>query len=82
MPASFLKPIDYSIDLLIKTHPTLRAYCKQLEATEIDPAYHIYPSVKERLQPKDEIQLRNIKTDDDRSFISTLTKSIAGTFIN
>jgi len=54
-PASFIKPLDYSVDLLIKTHPTLRSYCKQLETTEIDPAYHIYPSVKDRLHPKDEI---------------------------
>jgi len=28
MAASFIKPLDYSIDLLIKTHPTLRTYCK------------------------------------------------------
>jgi hypothetical protein len=26
MPNSFLKPTDYSIDLLIRTHPTLRKY--------------------------------------------------------
>lgn len=26
MPSSFLKPVDYSIDLLIRTHPTLRKY--------------------------------------------------------
>jgi hypothetical protein len=26
MPSSFLKPLDYSIDLLVRTHPTLRMY--------------------------------------------------------
>jgi hypothetical protein len=26
MPITFLKPIDYSIDLLVKAHPTLREY--------------------------------------------------------
>jgi hypothetical protein len=26
MPKSFLKPIDYSIDLIVRSHPTLREY--------------------------------------------------------
>jgi hypothetical protein len=28
MPMTFLKPIDYSIDLIVKIHPTLREYVK------------------------------------------------------
>jgi len=28
MPGGFLKPVDYSIDLLVRTHPTLRIYEK------------------------------------------------------
>lgn len=26
MPKTFLKPLDYSIDLLVRSHPTLRDY--------------------------------------------------------
>mmetsp|Transcript_18608 Transcript_18608/g.31829 ORF Transcript_18608/g.31829 Transcript_18608/m.31829 type:complete len:83 (-) Transcript_18608:356-604(-) len=26
MPSSFLKPLDFSVNLLVRTHPTLRAY--------------------------------------------------------
>jgi hypothetical protein len=26
MPNTFLKPFDYSIDLLVRSHPTLREY--------------------------------------------------------
>ena len=26
MPKGFLKPLDYSIDLVIRAHPTLREY--------------------------------------------------------
>ena len=26
MPPSFVKPFDYSIDLLVRSHPTLRKY--------------------------------------------------------
>jgi hypothetical protein len=26
MPNTFSKPFDYSIDLIVKTHPTLREY--------------------------------------------------------
>jgi hypothetical protein len=26
MPKTFLKPFDYSIDLLVRSHPTLREY--------------------------------------------------------
>jgi hypothetical protein len=28
-PDSFKKPLDYSVDLLVRTHPTLRKYCQQ-----------------------------------------------------
>mmetsp|Transcript_21106 Transcript_21106/g.20290 ORF Transcript_21106/g.20290 Transcript_21106/m.20290 type:complete len:92 (+) Transcript_21106:178-453(+) len=29
MPSTFLKPFDYSVDLLLRSHPTLREYSKQ-----------------------------------------------------
>lgn len=55
MPRSFLKPLDFSIELVVRTHPTLRSYCQQVQCSEIDTTYHLYPSKKERLEPKDEI---------------------------
>lgn len=61
MCKGFIKPLDYSIDLLIRTHPTLRSYCPQMMNVEVDPSYHLYPSRKDRIEPKDEIQLRNLK---------------------
>ena len=54
-PEAFTKPFDFSIELVVKNHPTLRKYCKQLECTEVDPSYQLYPSKKDRIQPKDEI---------------------------
>ena len=38
MPKTFLKPLDYSIDLLVRAPPTLRDY-KELRPrqTEVDP---------------------------------------------
>lgn len=32
--------------------------------------------------PKDEIELRNAKSEQDVSFVKTLSKSISGAFIN
>jgi hypothetical protein len=43
MPITFLKPIDYSIDLLVKAHPTLREYLQMTSCTEVDPEFHVYP---------------------------------------
>lgn len=55
MPAGFLKPFDYSIELLVNTHPTLRQYCVQADCVETDPEYSLYPFKRERKLPKDEI---------------------------
>ena len=82
MPSTFVKPIDYSIDLLVRTHPTLRSYQNQLSCTEVDPEYHLYPSKRERICPKDEVELRNVKKEDDVNFVASLTKTISGAFIN
>lgn len=82
MPKAFVKPFDFSIELVVRTHPTLRSYCKQLECTEVDPSYHLYPSQKERLEPKDEIRLRNLKKDEDKEFVKTITQTFSGTFVN
>lgn len=82
MPPSFVKPLDYSVDLLVRTHPTLREYCKQLSCAEVDAEYHLHPLPKGRIQPKDEIELKNAKKDEDVSFVKTLSKSISGAFVN
>lgn len=82
MPPSFVKPLDYSVDLLVRTHPTLREYCKQLSCAEVDAEYHLHPLPKARIQPKDEIELKNAKKDEDVSFVKTLSKSISGAFVN
>ena len=82
MVKGFLKPLDYSVDLLVRTHPTLREYCQQSSCTEVDPEYHLYPTKRERIELKDEISLKNAKKETDLNFISTLTKSVGGAFVN
>jgi len=32
--------------------------------------------------PKDEIELRNVKKDEDISFVKTISKTISGAFVN
>jgi hypothetical protein len=82
MPSTFIKPLDYSIDLLVRTHPTLRSYQGQLSCTEVEPEYHLYPSKRERIMPKDEIELKNVKSESDKDFVATLTKTISGAFVS
>ena len=81
-PASFVKPLDYSVDLLVRTHPTLREYCREVACVEVEPESALYPLQKERVMPKDEVELKNAKSDADASFVKTLSKSISGAFIN
>ena len=82
MPSGFLKPIDYSVDLLIRTHPTLRMYEKQVANCEVDPEHKLYPAVIDRIELKDEIILKNVKKEKDISFVKSLSKSVAGAFVN
>lgn len=82
MPQTFTKPLDYSVHLLVRQHPTLRTYCKQMESTETEPGYHLYPSKRDRLEPKDEIMLSAAKKEEDVSLVKSLTKSLAGAFVN
>jgi hypothetical protein len=65
MPASFVKPLDYSIDLLVRSHPTLRSYENQLSCAEVDSEYHLYPNKRNRVMPKDEVELKNVKKEED-----------------
>lgn len=82
MPSSFVKPLDYSVDLLVRNHPTLREYINQEACTEVDPEYSLYPRPRPRIQPKDEIELKNFKNEEGKKFLATLTKSVSGQFIN
>lgn len=77
-----MKPVNYGVELLIRPHPTLRPYCEHPECTEADPAYHIYPLPKPRLEVRDEIQLQNARTDEDREFKLPISKTPSGAFIN
>ena len=82
MPKSFLKPLDYSVDLLIRTHPTLRKYEPQVDCVEVDPEFHLYPAQRIRLDTKDEILLKNVKKEEDINLVKSLSKTVSGAFIN
>lgn len=83
MPKAFVKPFDYSLDLLLRKHPTIRHYEKQTDFTEIDPSYHLYPGPKPRLEPKDEICFANVeKSEEDEKLIRSVSKTPGGAFIN
>ena len=53
-----------------------------MSCTEVDPEYHLYPSKRDRVMPKDEIELKNVKTESDKDFVATLTKTISGAFVS
>lgn len=85
-PSSFTKPFDFSVDLLVRSHPTLRKYLKQVKVKETEPEYVLDPSGRPplvRAQPKDEIELCNVrKTDPNDNTLKNTTKSMAGAFVN
>ena len=58
-PATFLKPLDYSIDLIMRRHPTLREYEQQHGSTEVDPEYQLYPHKRVKEEIVDELTLVN-----------------------
>lgn len=68
MPNGFLKPTDHYLPLVIRPHPTLRQYCQVVDGTEADPTFHIYPYERRRYELRDEVELRNAKSDEDRAF--------------
>jgi hypothetical protein len=43
--------------------------------TEVDPAYHLYPYKRERIEPKDEIALKNVKNKKDLELVENLQKT-------
>jgi hypothetical protein len=63
MPESFLKPLDYSVDLVLRgdRHPSLREFVglPSASTTEVDPEFALYPLKRLRIEQKDEIELKN-----------------------
>lgn len=63
MPLSFMKPLDYAVDLVLRgdRHPTLREYVSLPGAstTEVDPEFALYPLKRARQEQRDEIELKN-----------------------
>lgn len=63
MPESFLKPLDYSVDLVLRgdRHPSLREFVglPNASTTEVDPEFALYPLKRLRIEQKDEIELKN-----------------------
>jgi hypothetical protein len=43
--------------------------------TEVDPAYHLYPYKRERIEPKDEISLQNVKNKKEKEMILSQIES-------
>ena len=68
MPKTFLKPLDFSLPLILAKHPVLRRYLPYVEQTEGDTSFHLYPNPQPRYDLRDEIQLRNAKEIPDMDF--------------
>jgi hypothetical protein len=68
MPQSFLKPFNYSTDLLIMPHPTIREYVPFLGFAEVDPEYKLYPYKRERIEAKDEVSTRFERQGGTKAF--------------
>jgi len=83
MPKTFLKPFDYSIDLLVRSHPTLREYCDLRRQSEVDPDYALHPSLaRHRQDPRDEIMMKNNIGASGGVTVMSMTRSISGAFVN
>lgn len=82
MPKTFLKPFDYSIDLLVRSHPTLREYAEMRRQTEIDPDYALHTGIpRQRIEPRDEIMLKN-NLGGNGVAIMNMTRSVSGAYVN
>lgn len=95
MPQSFLKPLDYAVDLVLRgdRHPTLREYVSLPGAstTEVDPEFALYPLKRTRQEQRDEIELKNqgvAKRFGDHPNLAShtyslgLNRTVAGMYIN
>jgi hypothetical protein len=83
MPKTFLKPFDYSIDLLVRTHPTVREYAELRRMTEVDPECALNNAMpRQRIEPRDEIMLRNNMAGSGGVAVMNMTRSVSGAFVN
>ena len=97
MPQGFLKPVDYGVELVVRSdqHPTLRTYIQQkgIATTEVDPAFNLYPYERKRNEVHDEITLKKqsvVKEMKEKgyqplvseSYTQGLNKTMGGNFIN
>lgn len=83
MPKTALKPLEYNVELLVRTHPTLRKYEGEVANVEVDPDFNLYPKQIPRQDLKDEIVLKNMnKKDSDLEMIKSMTKTVSGAFVD
>jgi hypothetical protein len=95
MPASFLKPLDYSVDLVLRgdRHPTLREYIglPASSSTEVDPEFALYPLKRSRIEQKDEYELKNQVVAKklggqpgltSATYAMGLSKTVSGCYVN
>jgi len=95
MPKGFLKPLDYSVELVIRAdqHPTLREYQKMppTSSTEVDPEFAAYPSQRFRKPEHDEISLRKQSVATlaatnppvvSSTYALGLGKTVSGSYVN
>ena len=86
MPKTFLKPLDYSIDLLVRMHPTLRTYQEiRARQTEVDPDYALsngFIGGRGRTDPRDEIMMKNNIGKNEGPQIMNMTRTVSGAFVN
>ena len=97
MPTGFLKPNNYSVDLVLRPdqHPTLRGYVSQsgTSSTEVDSQFCLYPYERTRHEQLDEIGLKKqsvhkeIKEKGTIPLVSQtyslgMTKNMSGSYIN
>lgn len=95
MPQTFLKPFDYTVEKVIRSdcHPTLREYCSlpPSSSTEVDPEYQLYPSNRQMVPVRDEIELKKQsiarQLGDKPPVVSAtymlgLSKTASGSYVN
>lgn len=97
MPAGFLKPLDYNVDLLLRAdqHPTLRSYVSTAgtSSTEVDPNFCLYPYERKRPEQLCEIGLKKQLVAKDlkekgeqpvasKTYSLGMTKNKSGAYIN
>lgn len=95
MPQSFLKPLDYSVDLVLRgdRHPTLREFVSLpgCSTTEVDPEFALYPLRRQRVEQKDEIEMKNqavVKKQAGNPFPASatyslgLSKTVSGAYVH